>query len=96
MAKIIALLMVLFLLVGCQDQPTRSENPKPPPENQGTTKTFTVMVDCQPVIGATDANAQKYCVDLGYTDFTKYTIRYECGSYGWGRGVLATVTCWKP
>ena len=72
-----------ILLVSCGE-----DKPDPVAPDTGTSKKYFAaeeLIDC------TDANAQRYCVGLGYTDM----LDYSCATRD-GKQVLGYITCWKP
>lgn len=87
---------LLVALVGCnKDEPTSSGVP-----GSGTTKTFHILSapgnPCGVKRLASDAEAQRICIELGYEDMVSYVTRRDCGGEHSNQGWVEDVTCWKP
>lgn len=94
------LMIICLVLLSCSSSEkvvyVDKDDPDPIP-NPGTTMRFTVTNEhCVPNIDGSDANAQKFCVELGYDHFVNWDGRTEgCGRNFGYPGQLAYVTCWK-
>lgn len=82
-------------LWGCSGDSDRSATP-----DSGTTKRFHILspagAPCSVKRLASDAEAQKICVELGYSEYVSYVVRHDCAGEHSNQGWIEDVTCWKP
>ena len=99
--KYVLILLLSFTLGVCISCGDDEENPVSSGDgaapNDGTTKKFRIMYDCQPRIYCSNAGeANKLCISFGYERAVDINCVHECGGSGSSVGWIYDVWCYKP